>query len=155
MIEYKARVIVMNEKIYHLATPKGMMRVPESKLEEYKELIKKWKKEEEGEKFSKKVASLSNDTIQMISDLAKQNKHLFYQAIKVVKTTASEQEIVNKIRALKDEEYISRMAKLSQETQVLISQMDTVEEIVKTMDIIMTTDSEQEIVEKIRELTKK
>ena len=44
-----------NEKIYFVGTPHGMMRVPESKLEEFKELKKKWEerakqKEDEGKK---------------------------------------------------------------------------------------------------------
>ena len=34
-----------NEKIYFVGTPHGMMRVPESKLEEFKELKKKWEEE--------------------------------------------------------------------------------------------------------------
>ena len=41
------------EKIYYMGTPHGMMRVPESKMEEFKELKKKWEeqakqKEDEG-----------------------------------------------------------------------------------------------------------
>ena len=33
------------EKIYYVSTPHGMMRVPESKLEEFKALKKKWEEE--------------------------------------------------------------------------------------------------------------
>ena len=41
------------EKIYYMGTPHGMMRVSESKMEEFKELKKKWEeqakqKEDEG-----------------------------------------------------------------------------------------------------------
>ena len=40
----------MSEKIYYMDTPKEMMRVPESKLEEFKVLMQKWEKEEQEKK---------------------------------------------------------------------------------------------------------
>lgn len=50
-----------------------------------------------GEEFSKRMESLSDDTMLMISDLANANKELFRQALNIVKTTKTEIEIVKKL----------------------------------------------------------
>ena len=54
----------------------------------------------------------------------------------------------------KDKEYLSRVDRLSKDTMLLISHMDTKEKILKTVEIIMTTDSEKEIVNKLNQLNK-
>ena len=55
----------------------------------------------------------------------------------------------------KDKEYLRRVDNLSIDTMRLISQANTTEEIMEIEDVIMTTDSEEEIVKKVKEILKK
>ena len=53
-----------------------------------------------GEAFSKRLASYSDDTIHLISEVSK-DKKTFYQALHIVQTTDTEEEVVEKLNQMK------------------------------------------------------
>lgn len=55
------------------------------------------------EEFSCRIGKLADNTLLMISEIAKHSKEYFYQALKLVKSVDAEDEIVEKLKIMMKE----------------------------------------------------